>query len=83
MLGRNVRVGRSEIDLIVRDGRRLVAVEVKTRTSGDPSQRFDDDKVETVRRAMRRLDPPLTRLDLVTVELGEGLATVRWLRGAG
>jgi hypothetical protein len=60
-----------------------VAVEVKTRSVGDPSTRFDADKIRVLRAAMRRLDPSPRRLDLVTVEMGSGIATVRWIRGAG
>lgn len=34
MLGRNVRVGRLEVDLLVRDGAAVVLVEVRTRGEG-------------------------------------------------
>lgn len=83
VLARNVRVGRNEIDLIVRHEGVLVAVEVKTRRFGDPLARFDADKVAGLRSAIRRLDPRPQRLDLVTVELGGESATVRWVKGAG
>ncbi len=83
--GRNLRVGRGEIDLLaVLDGRR-VAVEVKTRGpgSGDPLDGFGPDKAARVRRAAAALDPPVHRVDLVTVTVtGDGVA-VRWLPEAG
>jgi len=47
ILGRNVVLGRGEIDLVVRRGRTLVFVEVKTRLSsshGEPWQAVDRDK---------------------------------------
>lgn len=81
--GRNVRSGRGEIDLVALiDGRR-VAVEVKSarRASGtDPRENLDDHKLDMVRRTAAGLDPPIHRIDLITVVLdGEG-AAVRWLR---
>lgn len=82
-MARNLRVGRSEIDLVVRDGDALVLVEVKTRSVGDPSSRFDEDKIDALRRAVTRLQPRPDRIDLVTVEMGRGAATVRWVKGAG
>ena len=81
IVARNVRVGRGEIDLLVRDGGTLVAVEVKTRRRGDPRSRFDDEKESALRAATRRMSPRPSRLDLVTVELGEAVAKVRWVRG--
>lgn len=83
MLAHNVRVGRSEIDLIVDDHGVLAIVEVKTRRVGDPATRFDDDKVRALRRAVARMRPRPRRIDLVTVELGHGAATITWHRNAG
>jgi putative endonuclease len=37
VVGRNVREGRGEIDLIARDGETVVFVEVKFRTGADPA----------------------------------------------
>jgi putative endonuclease len=48
----NVRVGRNELDLIVRRGRRLVVVEVKEKTGdgfGDPLEMVDGEKLRRVR----------------------------------
>ena len=82
ILARNVRVGRGEIDLIIRDHGVVVAVEVKT--GATPMDQFTDDKIAVVRAAMRRLQPPPRRLDLVTVTTPRGgRVTVRWYRGAG
>lgn len=84
VLGRNVRVGRDEIDLVVElDGRR-VAVEVKSAAGPvAPEEHFDDAKEANLRRAVRRLDPPVTRVDLITVVFGSEGATVRWIPAAG
>lgn len=84
VVGRNVRVGRDEIDLIVElDGRR-VAVEVKSGLGAiAPEEHFDTAKEANVRRAVRQLDPPIARIDLVTVVLGSEGATVRWIPDAG
>jgi len=81
ILARNVRSGRGEIDLIVRDGRTVVAVEVKT--GADPGVHFTGDKIAAVRASMRRLQPTPRRLDLVTVVPAPGRFTVRWYRGVG
>lgn len=66
---------------MVRDGRDLVVVEVKTRTTADPATRFDDDKAYALRRALSRMRPRPNRIDLVTVEMGEGAATIVWRKG--
>jgi putative endonuclease len=54
ILGRNVRAGGNEIDLIVRRGRRLVFCEVKEKTGdgfGDPLEMIGAEKRRRVRRA--------------------------------
>ncbi len=53
VVGTNVRVGRNELDLIVRRGRRLLVVEVKEKTGdgfGDPLEMVDAEKLRRVRR---------------------------------
>ena len=53
IVGANERVGRNELDLIVRRGRRLVVVEVKEKTAdryGDPLEMVDAEKLRRVRR---------------------------------
>ena len=54
ILGRNVRVGRLELDLIARRGSLLVFVEVRSRTSdlyGGAAETIDRDKQRRIRRA--------------------------------
>ncbi len=87
VVGRNVRVGRDEIDLLVAiDGERAV-VEVKSAidagTPPRPEENFDDAKAARIRRAAARLDPPARRIDLVTVMYGADGVDVRWLPGVG
>ena len=85
MLARNVRVQRGEIDLLVRVDGDLVAVEVKARvgTAVDPIANFTPAKAARVRPAARLLDPPVHRVDLVTVSFTKGGADVRWVPHAG
>ena len=53
IVGRNVRVGRLELDVVARKGRLLVVCEVRARrgTFVDPAYTFDARKQERVRRA--------------------------------
>jgi Holliday junction resolvase-like predicted endonuclease len=83
IIDRNVRVGRDEIDLVVRVDGHLAAVEVKTGLGpgARPWENFDDDKNARIRRAAGALS--IRRIDLVTVELHHEGATVRWLPGVG
>ncbi|WKZ82592.1 MAG: YraN family protein [Acidimicrobiia bacterium] len=76
----NVRSGRGEIDLIVTLEGRLVAVEVKTRVGEDPIVQLTDQKRRRMRQAAARLRPTPERIDLVTVTLGPGGATISWVR---
>lgn len=84
ILRRNVRVGPDEIDLVIRDGETVAAVEVKyTNRPVDPLEAVDDEKLERIRRAITKLDPPVRRVDLLGVaEIGE-LLEIRWLRTVG
>ena len=81
IMDRNLRVGRGEIDVLALvDGER-VAVEVKTGLASDrPEENFDETKERHVRSAIRRLDPPVSRVDLITVALGRAGASVRWVK---
>lgn len=81
LVGRNVRAGRGEIDLLMRMGRRLVAVEVKTRIGHDPRTAFDPAKAERTAAAARRLRRRPQRMDLVTVRLDRLGARVHWIPG--
>jgi Holliday junction resolvase-like predicted endonuclease len=80
-VGRNVRGGRGEIDLLVRWPGRLVAVEVKTRVRADPRTAYTEAKSQAIRRAFRYVNPQPRRLDLVTVELGRQTVDIRWIPG--
>jgi putative endonuclease len=54
VLGRNVRAGGYELDIVVRRGRRLVFCEVKEKTGdgfGDPLEMVDEEKRRRIRRA--------------------------------
>ena len=66
----NVRVGRDELDLVVRRGRSLRIVEVKEKTGsgfGAPLEMIDAAKLDRIRRASIRwlsLHPELAGLDI-------------------
>jgi putative endonuclease len=70
VIAANVRVGRGEIDLIVRRGGSLRIVEVKEKTGpgyGDPLEMIDAAKLRHFRRAAIRwlaAHPDLARLDV-------------------
>ena len=71
LLDANARVGRYELDLVLRRGRRLLVVEVKEKTGGEfghPLEMIDEEKVRRVRtgaRAWLAERPDLAELDLV------------------
>jgi len=53
LVASNVRVGRNELDLVVRRGGRVLIVEVKEKTGGgygDPLEMVDAEKLRRVRR---------------------------------
>lgn len=71
LVGANVRVGRNELDLIVRRGRRLVVVEVKEKTGdryGDPLEMVDAEKLRRMRRTAQAW--LASRSDLAALEVG-------------
>ena len=79
---RNSLVGVDEIDLVVRHGGRIVAVEVKTATNGDdPLEAVDEGKFDRLERAVMGHRLPISRIDLVGIEVTRGFAVVRWLQG--
>jgi putative endonuclease len=95
ILGRNVRVGRLEIDLVVRDGPVVAIVEVRTRGDGAWVRAFDSvdwRKRARVRsagtalwRSRFKADPTLERMrfDLVGVTFDEdGRARCEHLKAA-
>jgi putative endonuclease len=85
VLGRNVRSGRGEIDVLVEIAGERVAVEVKSRRGSvyDPVEAFDARKAARVRAVAARLRPPVHRVDFVGVTLGGSAATIRWIPRAG
>lgn len=83
-VGRNLRVGPDEVDLVVLDGGRQVAVEVKYATGDrDPLDAVDAGKLDRLRRAVRTIDRPITRIDLVGVSVRRRSLAIRWLRAVG
>lgn len=71
VIGANVRVGRCELDLIVRRGRSVRIVEVKEKTGdgyGTPLEMIDAAKLNHIRRASLRW--LATRPDLAGLDLG-------------
>jgi putative endonuclease len=86
ILGRNVRAGRVEIDLIVRRGRRLIFVEVKQKSGtryGDPLEAVGKWKRERLRHgiaawlaAHREAGSLEVRFEIVAVRPG-GLERVK------
>jgi len=71
LLDANARVGRYELDLVLRRGRKLLVVEVKEKSGvefGDPLEMIDSEKVRRVQtgaQAWLARHPELTELDLV------------------
>lgn len=80
-MGRNVRAGRGEIDLLVRLDGTLVAVEVKTRAAGDARSAYSGEKARNVAETARRLRPAPSRLDLIAVAVGSAGVDIRWIPG--
>lgn len=92
VLDRNWRCDEGEIDLVVRDGRVLVACEVKTRRGaqcGTPHEAVTPVKLGRLRRLAMRwaaeqgVCPPEVRIDLIAVlrERDSGPADVEHVRG--
>ena len=97
ILGTNVQVGRSEVDLVVLDGETIVLVEVKSRTFVVDVEWTGLDRIDaTKRRALRRAGSLLRgrlhaggesfRVDGVSVEfaqrcVGYRAVDVRWYPG--
>jgi putative endonuclease len=89
LLGRNIVVGRDEIDILAIDPgppAELVFVEVRSATSdrfGAPEERVDREKVAHLYRASRALTANYglrRRVDLVVVDHRSGRSVVRHLR---
>ena len=94
VLAANVRVGYLEVDLLVRDGRTLALVEVRTRGAASWTSAFgsvDGWKRTRLRRAGERLwrrryrfDANLdhVRFDVASVSFRAGVAEVEYVRAA-
>lgn len=88
---KNFRTRYGELDLIMRDGKVLVFVEVKTRRSrtfGQVEEAIDDRKLERLRMAgdaylVKHHDQSEVRLDLIIIESVQGRWEVRHLSGIG
>lgn len=83
VVGRNVRAGRGEIDLLVRVRSTLVAVEVKTRLGHDPRTAYTAEKADRVWAAVGRLSPRPREVDLIAVTLTAGGVDIRWIPRVG
>lgn len=80
LLGRNVAVGRGELDLLMTDGSLRVAVEVRTRFGGgDPIDAVDSDKRRRVRALAGRVGA--TRVDYVGVGVAQDCVDIHWVPG--
>lgn len=90
-MARRYRWRGGEIDLIVRDGRVVAFVEVKARRGrryGSGAEALTEHKRRRLRATAGHflshsdVGPSPCRFDLVSVELSDGRATVRWIRDA-
>lgn len=91
VVGRNLRLGGGELDLVAWEGPTLVFVEVKGRGAGaavGPEESVDARKrrrlVAAARAYLARLEgpPPPCRFDVVAVDFDPAPARVRHLRDA-
>ena len=76
VLGRNVRVGGVEVDVLARQGETSVVVEVKLRGRADyggAALAVDRAKRERLKRAVRALEQsgaPSVRIDVIAIDTG-------------
>jgi Holliday junction resolvase-like predicted endonuclease len=81
---RNAFVDRDEIDIVYRSESRLVAVEVKTSSTGaDPFDALDDIKMHRFLRAANGYRLPISDVDAISVMIGFRGVKIRWLRAIG
>ena len=78
IVGRNVRLRRGEIDLIVRRGRTLVVAEVKTRQSLAAGEGYEAVGSEKRRRLVRLASEYLARIGSPNVELRYDVLSLFW-----
>jgi putative endonuclease len=94
ILGRNVRLGPLELDIIARKGPLVVVVEVRTRGAGSlqgPFESIDGVKRARLKRAVARLwretlrelkGVERVRIDAAAVRFEDGATTVEYVEGA-
>lgn len=81
VLARNVETPVGELDLIAAVGGEMTAVEVRTARRDDvDAELVSLEKERQVRRVAASLDPPIFRVDIVTVLVGVRGVRVRWHR---
>ena len=79
MVARNIEVGNGELDLIVEFDVEVAVVEVRTARRDDiVADLFPYAKERQVRRLAALLEPPIFRIDLVTVLVADRGVRVRW-----
>lgn len=82
IVGRNLRVGHNEIDMLVEIEGERVVIEVKTAASwhgaGNAGSNFDDAQAHRVRDAARSLQTPVARVDLICVTVDRSGVGIRW-----
>jgi putative endonuclease len=81
IVGRNLRVGHNEIDVLAEVEGERVVIEVKTAASwhgGNAGSNFDDAQAHRVRDAARSLQPPVARVDLICVTVDRSGIGIRW-----
>ncbi len=79
VIARNVEMKPGEIDLLVSFGNEQAAVEVRTARRSDVApDLFSQAKERQVRRLAASLEPPVFRIDFVTVLVQQHGVTVRW-----
>ncbi len=79
VVAQNLETGGGEIDLVVDFGRERAVVEVRAARRSDVApDLFSRDKERQVRRLAALLEPPVFRIDFVTVLVQRAGVTVRW-----
>ncbi|NND01865.1 MAG: YraN family protein [Acidimicrobiia bacterium] len=79
VLARNVEVGGGELDLVVDFAGERVVVEVRTANRQDVAPELVSlAKESQVRRLAAMLDPPVFRIDIVTVLIAAAGLRIRW-----
>lgn len=79
-LARSYRVRRGEIDLVMRDGRVVVFIEVKSRQSGRPSEAVDEAKQRKIALAALQF---LKRHKLLEYQWRFDIVAIVWPGGEG